>query len=90
MNNGQQAGDAGVRFHISGGAGPYEAAAIAAAVEHALAEERRIASPPPRRFSNWMMVARSEPFVPPRAITNGSVNGAGPASVPRVIRPARS
>ncbi len=88
MNNGQT-GNSGIRFHIAGGAGPYQAAAVAAVVEHTLAEERRVASPPPRRFSNWMMVARSEPFVPPRTISNGSLNGALPWSVPRVNRPAR-
>ena len=42
MNNGDKPGG-GVEFHIVGSAGPYEAAAVAAAVEHALAEERRTA-----------------------------------------------
>ena len=86
MNNGRKTGGAGVDFQITGGAGPYEAAAITAVVERALAEERRSASPPPRRFSNWMMVTRSEPFVPPRRITNGAAR----SSAPRVTRPARS
>ena len=89
MQNGH-ATDVGVQLHIAGGAGPYEAAAIAAVIEHALAEERRVATRLPRRFSNWMMVARSEPFVAPRAIANGSLNGAGRSSAPRRTRPSRS
>ena len=90
MNNGQQTGGAGVEFHITGGAGPYEAAAIAAVIEHALAEERRTTSVRPRRFSNWMMVARNDPFVPPRSVSNGSVNGAAQSSAPRATRPSKS
>ena len=89
MNNGH-ATDSGIRFHVTGGAGPYEAAAVAAAIEHSLAEERKVAGPPARRFSNWMMVAMGEPFVPPRAITNGALNGAAGSSVPRPSRRSRS
>ena len=78
-----------VSFRITGGAGPYEAAAIAAAVEHSLAEERKVAGPPARRFSNWMMVAMGEPFVPPRSIGNGALNGAARSSEPRPSRRSR-
>ena len=78
----------GAEFHIVGGAGPFEAAAIAAAVEHALAEERRTASPPRRRFPNWIMASRRDPFVPPRVIMNGSANGAARPSAPPSIRAA--
>ena len=88
MDNGDNRRGA-VEFHITGGAGPYEAAAIATAVEHALAEERRAASPPLRRFSNWMMAARMEPFVPPRVIMNGSANGHARPSAPRLTPTTR-
>lgn len=89
MKNGH-ATDSGVRFRITGGAGPYEAAAIAAAIEHSLAEERKAAPRRTRRFSNWLMVAMSEPFVPPRPITNGALNGGARRSVPRPSRRPRS
>ena len=85
MTNGH-ATDSGLRFQITGGAGPYEAAAIAAVIEHSLAEERKVAGPPARRFSNWMMVAVGEPFVPPRPIANGALNGAARSSA---LRPSR-
>jgi len=90
MKNGHSTGRSGVRFHITGGAGPYEAAAIGAAIEHSLAEERKVAGPPARRFSNWMMVAMGEPFVPPRATGNGALNGAARSSAPRLSRRSRS
>ena len=85
MNNGHTA-ISGVDIRIEGGAGSYHAAAIAAAIEHALAQERRVASPPARRFSNWTMVTRSEPFMPPKAIANGPGNGARRPRAPRRIR----
>ena len=88
MNNGQTNGDSGIRLQISGGAGPYEAAAIATVIEHSLAEERRIARSPARRFSNWKMVVLSEPFVPPRAGGNMALNGGGRSSAPRRSRKA--
>lgn len=89
MNNGHTTGN-GISIRIEGGAGPYHAAAIAAVIEHALAQERRVASPPARRFSNWTMVARSDPFVPPRTTANGSAIGDARPSAPRRIRSASS
>lgn len=89
MNNGHTT-SSGVGIRIEGGAGPYHAAVIAAVIEHALAQERRVGSSPDRRFSNWTMVARGEPFMPPRTVVNGSGNGAGRVSAPRRIRSASS
>ena len=79
-----------IRFHIKGGAGPYEATAITAAVEQALAEERQSSTPPSPRFSTWKVTTWSEPFVPPRAITNGAKNGGPRPSAPRASRPSTS
>lgn len=90
MNNGHPPGDNGVELRIKGGAGPYETAAIAAVIQHSLAEERRVAAPGRRRFSNWTMVTRSDPFVPPRPVTNGAANGGARPSAPRVSRASRS
>lgn len=89
MNNGHPPDNDGLEFRIKGGAGSYETAAIAAVIQHSLAEERRVAAPTRRRFSNWMMVARSDPFVPPRPVTNGANGGARP-NAPRVSRASRS
>jgi len=85
VNNGHTAISA-VDIRIEGGAGSYHAAAIAAVIEHALAQERQVALPPARRFSNWAMIARSEPFMPPRTIANGPGNGGGRPHAPRRIR----
>ena len=46
-------------MRITGGAGPYETAAIAAVVELATEEEKRASSPTRGRFSNWVMVSRN-------------------------------
>lgn len=89
MNNGHSTASR-VSFRIAGGAGPYEAAAVAAAIEHSLAEERKVAGPPGRKFSNWMMVAMGEPFVPPRPIANGALNGAARSNAPRPSRRSSS
>ena len=69
----------GTPLRIAGGAGPYETAAIAAAVEMVLEEERRASSPVRGRFSNWVMAAR-----------NGDGDGFAPGRRPprRVSRPA--
>ena len=45
-------------LRITGGAGPYETAAIAAVVEMVAEQERRAATPVRGRFSNWALVAR--------------------------------
>ncbi len=89
MVNGQTSTDA-VRIRIKGGADSYHAAAIAAVVEHALAQERRGDAPALRRFSNWMMVTRKEPFMAPRATSGVVVSGGGQPPAPRRIRPEAS
>jgi hypothetical protein len=50
-------------LHIAGGAGPLEAAAIAAVVQQVLAEEDLAAAMPStqRLESRWVLSARTEP-----------------------------
>ena len=76
---------AGVKFRINGeAAGPYEAAVIAAVLQHALAEERRNGTPPTaRRFTNWTMADWNHPYHRPRPAAGTRINGAERPSAPR-------
>jgi hypothetical protein len=55
-------------INIIGGAGPLEAAVVAAVIQQVVADERSTASSPERRekMSNWVLAGRAEPFVAPR------------------------
>ena len=46
-------------FRITGGAGPYETAAIAAVVEVVAEQERRASAPVRGRLSNWVLASRN-------------------------------
>lgn len=46
-------------FRITGGAGPYETAAIAAVVEVVAEQERRASAPMRGRLSNWVLASRN-------------------------------
>jgi len=52
---------------IRGGAGPMEAAAIAAVIQRMIADERAAAAKRPNRrtMSPWLVAGRHESFVPP-------------------------
>lgn len=78
----------GVQFRIEGAAaGPYEAAVIAAVLQHALAEERRNGSPgPARRFANWTMAGWNHRYHRPRPADGTRINGAERPSAPRRSR----
>lgn len=80
---------AGVKFRIEGdAAGPYEAAVIAAVLQHALAEERRNGTPAAaRRFANWTMAEWNHPYHLPRPAAGTRINGAERPSAPRRSRP---
>jgi len=54
-------------IQIRGGAGPHEAAAIAAVLRHTLASERSGGSQPPARKgqSAWVLSARRPPMAAP-------------------------
>ena len=71
-------------FRITGGAGPYETAAIAAVVEVVAEQERRASAPVRGRLSNWVLASRNgsgpEWRLPRRANPPASV--AGPPSPP--------
>ncbi len=79
---------AGVRFRIEGAtAGPYEAAVIAAVLQHALAQERRNGKPAPvRRFANWTMAGWNHCYHRPRPADGTRINGAEQPSAPRRSR----
>ncbi len=78
---------AGVDFRIDGAAGPYEAAVIAAVLEHALAEERRNGKPAPaRRFTNWTVAGWNHRYHRPRPAAGTRINGAARPSAPRRSR----
>lgn len=80
-----------MKFRIKGAAGPYEAAAITAVLEHALAEERRNGKhPAPRRFSNWKMAGWNGSYHRPRQASGPRINGAERPNAPRAIRPRTS
>ena len=53
---------------IKGGAGPAEAAAIAAVIAKVVSDENDAIAEPGRqpRMSDWVMAARQQPFMPPR------------------------
>jgi hypothetical protein len=57
-------------MEIRGGAGPYEVAAIVAAVTRVLAEEEAAAATPPRRQDQgrWVLTGRTRPVRPPLAV----------------------
>ena len=78
----------GVRFRIEGtAAGPYEAAVIAAVLQHALAQERRNGKPAPaRRFANWTMAGWNHRYHRPRPADGTRINGAERPSAPRRSR----
>lgn len=80
---------AGVKFRIEGdAAGPYEAAVIAAVLQHALAEERRNGTPAAaRRFASWTMAEWNHPYHRPRPAAGTRINGAERPSAPRRSRP---
>ena len=79
---------AGVDFRIDGAAGPYEAAVIAAVLQHALAEERRNGKPArARRFTNWTVAGWNHRYHRPRPATGTRINGAARPSAPRRSRP---
>ena len=79
---------AGVDFRIDGAAGPYEAAVIAAVLQHALAEERRDGKPAPtRRFTNWTVAGWNHRYHRPRPAAGTRINGAARPSAPRRSRP---
>ncbi len=78
---------AGVKFRIEGAAGPYEAAVVAAVLEHALAEERRNGKPAPaRRFANWTVAGWNRPYNRPRPAAGTRINGAERPRAPRRSR----
>ena len=78
---------AGVDFRIDGAAGPYEAAVIAAVLQHALAEERRNGEPgPTRRFTNWTVAGWNHRYHRPRPAAGTRINGAARPSAPRRSR----
>ncbi|MXY76312.1 MAG: hypothetical protein F4Y40_04410 [Acidimicrobiia bacterium] len=78
---------AGVDFRIDGAAGPYEAAVIAAVLEHALAEERRNGKPgPARRFTNWTVAGWNHRYHRPRPAAGTRINGAARPSAPQRSR----
>lgn len=58
MNDHSANGSGPPPLRITGGAGPYETAAIAAVVEMVAEQERRAATPVRGRFSNWALVSR--------------------------------
>ena len=58
MSNSAANGSGTPPLRITGGAGPYETAAIAAVVEMVAEQERRAAAPVRGRFSNWVLVSR--------------------------------
>ncbi|WP_420611963.1 hypothetical protein [Candidatus Spongiisocius sp.] len=80
---------AGVKFRIEGdAAGPYEAAVIAAVLQHALAVERRNGTPAAAlRFPNWTMAEWNHPYHRPRPAAGTRINGAERPSAPRRSRP---
>ncbi len=54
------------QFEVRGGAGPYEVAAIVAAVNRVLAEEEvKAVRPPPRRQHPWVLIGRMRQPPPP-------------------------
>ena len=57
-------------MQIRGGAGPYEVAAIVAAVTRVLAEEEAAAATPPRRQEQgrWVITGRARPVQAPLAV----------------------
>ena len=82
---------AGVKFRIEGAAGTYEAAVIAAVLQHALAEERRNGKPAPaRRFTNWTVAGWNRPYHRARPAAGARINGAERPSAPRRSRPRTS
>ena len=54
-------------FRITGGAGPSEAAAIAAVISQVVADEQAAAAIPQsrRRLSAWLIAGRQDAFIPP-------------------------
>ncbi len=68
---------------IRGGAGPYEAAAVVAAVLQVLAEEEaKAVPPPPPRPHPWVLAGRLRPVQPPLYVEAGPTVvgwGLGPA-----------
>ncbi len=57
-------------MEIRGGAGPYEVAAIVAAVTRVLAEEEAVAATPARRQEQgrWVITGRTRSVQPPLAV----------------------
>ena len=57
-------------MQIRGGAGPYEVAAIVAAVTRVLAEEEAVAATPPRprEQGRWVLTGRTRPVQPPLVV----------------------
>ena len=55
------------KMEIRGGAGPYEVAAIVAAVSRVLAEEAAAVAAPlrPREQGRWVLTGRARPVQPP-------------------------
>jgi len=87
MTNNGSSDRAGVKFRIEDAAGPYEAAVIAAVLEHALAEERRNGKPAPaRRFANWTVAGWNRPYHRPRPAAGTRINGAEQPRAPRRSR----
>ncbi len=67
------------RIEVQGGAGPYEVAAVVAAVTRVLAEEEaKAVRPPPRRQHPWVLVGRMRQPPPPLYIAPvGAADGWG-------------
>ena len=91
MSNPAANGSGTPPLRITGGAGPYETAAIAAVVELVVEQERRAVVPVRGRFSNWVLVSRSGSAaagssgwrLPRRVNRPVSAGGARPVPVPR-------
>ena len=65
-------------IRITGGAGPFAAAAIAAVIQRVLDEEQTAAATPlhRQRLSDWVMAGRNDAFKPPPVPATRSTAGA--------------